>query len=220
MVGGCAIALAGLLVAAGVQAQGYATSAKTKFGTLSVGPNQVLQFNGKPVQPEVVGRSGLAIEQTWDMGDQVWALVDSFDGGNCPQVLHVITMDARGAKASPTIASCSEIKDVQMVNQSLVINVEGDGAKESHKYVYAHGTLTDNGRVVPHGLNLYAVINDPDGYTNVRQAPNGKSPIVARVDKSEFFFTNPQRGDWWKVRLGSHQEGYMHKSRIVIVDGY
>ena len=212
-----AMALTACLSMGSVHAQGYPVVEKTKFGTVSVAADKSLHFNGKPIKPDVVGRMGLAIEESWDLGDEVWVLVANFDGGECPEVHHVITVSAKGATASPIIPTCDELVEAQLINRSLVMLVEGDGAISTHKYVFAQGTLTDNGRVLPHGLHVRAMINDPDGYTNVRQGPDAKSPIVARVDTSDTFMSAPQRGNWWKVRLSNNQEGFMHKSRIVFV---
>lgn len=60
-----------------------------------------------------------------------------------------------------------------------------------------------------------AVINDPNGYTNVRDY-DGK--IIAKVKKDEHFIAakpwNLTDDPKWKVRLKSGMTGYMDKSRI------
>lgn len=61
-----------------------------------------------------------------------------------------------------------------------------------------------------------AIINDPDGYTNVRAQPSGKSKVIARLYDNEPFYTYQQNGDWWQVKTKSGIEGYMHKSRITL----
>lgn len=65
-----------------------------------------------------------------------------------------------------------------------------------------------------------AVINDPDGYTNVRSKPSADAPIVARVNKGEVFtFTSKATETfpkWVAVRLASGKTGYMHSSRVLI----
>jgi hypothetical protein len=64
------------------------------------------------------------------------------------------------------------------------------------------------------------VINDPDGYTNVRSKPDTSAPVVAKVNTGEVFTyeTNgiPQYPKWLKVTLPSGKSGWMHASRIVI----
>lgn len=60
------------------------------------------------------------------------------------------------------------------------------------------------------------VIDDPDGFTNLRAQQSADSAIVARVKNGEVFkFKDSVPGDaWWKVTLGSGKTGYMHSSRI------
>lgn len=64
------------------------------------------------------------------------------------------------------------------------------------------------------------VINDPDGYTNVRSKPDTSAPIVAKVNKGEVFTYEtagvPQYPKWLQVTLPSGKTGWMHASRIVI----
>jgi hypothetical protein len=62
-----------------------------------------------------------------------------------------------------------------------------------------------------------AVIDDPDGFTNVRAGPSASFPVVARVNRGEVFTTYPQTGDWWQVRTADSRVGYMARSRIRVV---
>ena len=64
---------------------------------------------------------------------------------------------------------------------------------------------------------LTAVINDPDGFTNVRAAAGASGAVIARVNNGEQFHTYPQDGTWWQVRTQDGRVGYMHASRIRIV---
>ncbi len=61
------------------------------------------------------------------------------------------------------------------------------------------------------------VINDPDGFTNVRAGAATDSAIVAKVKAGEVF-TFEHRGaefaEWVKVTLGSGKTGWMHASRV------
>jgi hypothetical protein len=63
-------------------------------------------------------------------------------------------------------------------------------------------------------FGLRAVIDDPDGYTNVRAGPSGRSAIVDRVEDGETFVTFRQTGAWWRVRTSDGTLGYMSASRI------
>ena len=65
---------------------------------------------------------------------------------------------------------------------------------------------------------LQAVIDDPDGYTNIRSMRTGESEVVAKVRDGEIFFTRQQEGNWWQVRTVEGKVGYMHVSRIKLRD--
>lgn len=67
-------------------------------------------------------------------------------------------------------------------------------------------------------LPRVAVINDPDGFTNVRDTPSTSGAIVARINEGERFSTRIQQRPWWRVRLENGAEGWVHRSRIRIVD--
>ncbi len=62
-----------------------------------------------------------------------------------------------------------------------------------------------------------AIINDPDGYTNMRKGPGSSYEIVDQILKNEIFLIEDLIGDWYlmyKVEKG-YQEGYIHKSRVL-----
>jgi hypothetical protein len=63
-------------------------------------------------------------------------------------------------------------------------------------------------------LTHQAVIDDPDGYTNVRAGRSASSPIIAVVRAGEVFSTSPQAGNWWQVKTASGHVGFMFASKI------
>lgn len=65
-------------------------------------------------------------------------------------------------------------------------------------------------------FNATAVINDKDGYTNVRVQPNAKSDVIEKLFDKEPFYTFEQKGNWWQVCTPTGQIGYMYHDRIVI----
>ncbi len=71
---------------------------------------------------------------------------------------------------------------------------------------------------LPVGFTSLAVIDDPDGYTNMRSQKNAKSQIVALVVQGEEFFTYMQNGNWWQVRTAQGKVGYIHISSIRLLD--
>ncbi len=75
-----------------------------------------------------------------------------------------------------------------------------------------------------------AIIQDPDGWTNVRELPDGKSDIIKRVYENEVFWYNyeeiEQEKEWISIyipkndySLGksepSYIVGFIHKSRLL-----
>lgn len=59
------------------------------------------------------------------------------------------------------------------------------------------------------------VIDDPDGFTNVRAERRENAAIVARVNTGEIFdYDRMEKETWWKVKLASGKTGWMHYSRI------
>src|SRR5438046_5963155 len=60
-----------------------------------------------------------------------------------------------------------------------------------------------------------AVIDDPNGYVNLRKEKSADSAIIAKVKKNEpFEFQCTQNATWCKVKLASGVIGWMHYSRI------
>lgn len=72
----------------------------------------------------------------------------------------------------------------------------------------------ENGDDSADRYRLAAIIDDPDGYTNVRGSPGTDAAIVARVNAGEAFTTYEQPGAFWAVRTAEGVTGYMARSRI------
>ena len=79
------------------------------------------------------------------------------------------------------------------------------------------------GLVVVAATNVFAderraVIDDPDGFTNVRAEPNAESAVVAKVKRGEVFtFTfevSSRDSEWCAVTPASGKKGYMHADRF------
>lgn len=75
-----------------------------------------------------------------------------------------------------------------------------------------------------------AIIQDPDGWTNIRKAPDGQSEIIHKVNENEVFWydheTTDKEQDWISIYipkndfcLGKSEPnyivGFIHKSRIL-----
>lgn len=68
-------------------------------------------------------------------------------------------------------------------------------------------------------LLLVGVINDKDGYTNVREAPFNDAKVINTITDKEYFYYVPNsNSEWWQVSRKDDMKaiaGYVHKSRIL-----
>ena len=63
-----------------------------------------------------------------------------------------------------------------------------------------------------------AYINDPDGYTNVRDEQSGSANILTTIKTGELFqFQASDQTNWWQITKSDGTTGYVHNSRIVSV---
>lgn len=60
---------------------------------------------------------------------------------------------------------------------------------------------------------IYYKINDPDGFSNLRENPNGK--IIRKVLENERFEVIASDGKYKKVKLSDGTVGYIHSSRVI-----
>ena len=68
-------------------------------------------------------------------------------------------------------------------------------------------------------FTLAAVIEDPDGFTNIRSGASTKAAIVGKVLEGEKFLTYKQPGQWWRVRKADGTTGFMFRKYIRLVEG-
>ena len=62
------------------------------------------------------------------------------------------------------------------------------------------------------------IINDADGYTNIRKEASTKSQIIGRILKNEYFFYEEYNSRWCKITKQDNTKGFIHKSRILKVN--
>lgn len=97
--------------------------------------------------------------------------------------------------------------DGQQAAESEIAQADSDDAPSG-----SAATRDDTGR-----YRLAAMIDDPDGYTNVRSSPESDGAIVAKVKQGEAFTTYEQPGNWWQVRTADGVTGFMARSRIRLI---
>jgi len=66
--------------------------------------------------------------------------------------------------------------------------------------------------------SLKAIIDDPDGYTNVRSVGSANGQILDTIKVGEIFYTHIQEKTWWHVKTPRNKVGYMHSSRIRLLE--
>jgi hypothetical protein len=67
------------------------------------------------------------------------------------------------------------------------------------------------------GQSELAMINDPDGYVNVRSDKSTDSEILFKIKETEFFLCEPTADNWWKIDDFYTKTGFVHKSRIQLI---
>lgn len=67
------------------------------------------------------------------------------------------------------------------------------------------------------GQSELAMINDPDGYVNVRADKSTDSEILFKIEETEFFLCEPTAVNWWKIDNFYTKTGFVHKSRIQLI---
>lgn len=193
---------------------------ETRYGDLTTNQHAQLILNGRLVKPGVQANSSISIKESFRIGDDHIVLVENQGGSACPALFNFVAARPNGGQSYPTFGTCSDLYQVERSGDSVVVTMQGQG-NETHRYVFANGSLTDNGKQIESQpvkeFSVEAIIDDPDGYTNVRAQANGKSEITGRVDSGTTFQTHPQNSDWWKVRIAVNGTGFIHRSRIVLL---
>ncbi|MCD8742026.1 SH3 domain-containing protein [Mucilaginibacter roseus] len=70
----------------------------------------------------------------------------------------------------------------------------------------------------------FAIINDKDGFVNIRKQPSLEAKIIARINDDEIFWIEELKQDWYGVYFSKGDEsdvtakrGYIHKSRVKLI---
>ena len=72
--------------------------------------------------------------------------------------------------------------------------------------------------------NLLGIINDPDGYTNVRADKSSSSSVIYEIyDENKRFEIIDDSGEWWKIKFDIDEYpyeiiGFIHNSRVELID--
>ena len=72
--------------------------------------------------------------------------------------------------------------------------------------------------------NPLGIINDPDGYTNVRADKSSSSSVIYEIyDENKRFVIIDDSGEWWKIKFDINEYpyeiiGFIHNSRVELID--
>lgn len=112
---------------------------------------------------------------------------------------------------SPSIASGWKSKTVIEYNilPLLRINIKSNLNEIEKKYYDHEFTSLFESYII----YIY-IIQDSDGYTNLRKEKNSSSAVIEKVKSGEKIEVVDGSGDWWLVITNSGNKGYIHKSKI------
>lgn len=81
---------------------------------------------------------------------------------------------------------------------------------------YELPTLKDYVEYIYQKENDYEIfiIQDPDGYTNLRKDKNTSSEIIQKIESGEKIEILDKNGDWYLVQTKEGKKGYVHKSKV------
>lgn len=132
----------------------------TPFGRLSASDDNVLQLNGKPVNPRVEGNNSLDFVAQVALKNRRAVLVQNNGGTGCPATYRWVILSDGGYNVSSEFGSCSDLPKVAVAAEALVVTMPdfaGDSqpeaerarvAKTTMRYVYDGKTLKENGKPI------------------------------------------------------------------------
>ena len=109
-----------------------------------------------------------------------------------------------------TLSSCDYLS-------SIVFNQKDDPTDDATEFFVEEESPEENVNSTNGDEIKYGNINDPDGYTNVREGKSSKSEILFQIYEDEKFIIQNNEGDWWLIEFNDNH-GYIHNSRISIIN--
>jgi hypothetical protein len=81
--------------------------------------------------------------------------------------------------------------------------------------------LNENGKINAVKINelkepkkQYAFINDPDGWVNLRVAPNVNSGVIRRMENGYRVEILDRQGNWFRVKTSIDEVGFIYHDRL------
>lgn len=128
----------------------------TRFGDLSISPDNELLYQDRLLAPVVQGNDNLDIVKTFQLGSVDAALVQDNGGTACPAQFYIVTTSPSGTAVTPGFGTCSDSIHVVQDGVSIAITMPGfvgpfesedkqrSAAAQTHVFRFAGGVLTEN----------------------------------------------------------------------------
>jgi uncharacterized protein YgiM (DUF1202 family) len=81
---------------------------------------------------------------------------------------------------------------------------------------YFDSTVVQSKTRLTDSIKHYAVINDPDGWVNLRTAPTTNSPILYKIENGYKVEILQKNGNWFQVKTSIGDIGFIYTNRFVI----
>jgi hypothetical protein len=132
----------------------------TRFGSLRVGEDRTLLFNGRRLNPPVEGNYSLNFGGLFRLGPADVVLVMDSGGTACPYLYYLVSVTKSGAKATPAFGTCAELTGIRRRGDSIEVRMPGflgpfepaaerrRAERRRHVFVFRAGVVTENGRPV------------------------------------------------------------------------
>ncbi len=116
------------------------------------------------------------------------------------------------------VSDLKTIDENKLVGQKVTLmdNVTSSESDTSNDTKTSEDKLEKTKKNISTAAITYFKINDPDGYSNLRDAPKGK--VMQKVMDSERFEVVGDESGYKKVKLKDGTEGYIHSSRVIQVN--
>ena len=127
----------------------------TRFGSLTVNSQKILEFNGRPLEPVIKGNNSLSLGEPVRVGATDVVLVTDNGGTACPFLYYFVTASKSGAKATPSFGTCGEIAEVRSVGRSISVVMPGyrgpfepekersKAQRQKHIFIFRDGVVTE-----------------------------------------------------------------------------
>ena len=121
----------------------------TRFGAVKNNADDLLEFKGKVLKPEVSVPSAAYVVNTFKLASSDVVLVSQAAGNACPGQYVYVTIDATSAKVSPTFGTCyDDPVEPVLAGESIAFAMKKTKGKGSVRYIYERGVIFEDGKPI------------------------------------------------------------------------